>query len=178
MIPDFKTYIKESVWGDLRKKSLGQEARVEDDVDLMDTERLYQYVISKYRTLPGYTAYKIIRTYRAIDCSPIIFSEKNFTTYTLSYRGIDDGDPRILIDMKIRRSKNVLNLLKENFKVEEYHIMPSFEPDWYSLKPLDDDRHITNRFYLEVLDTFIDIIDPKIRPYRVAIKRKKNEKVK
>ena len=170
--------LSESIWGDIRKKSLGQEARVEDDIDLMDAERLYQYVISKYMPLPGYTAYKIFGTNRMIECNPIIFSEKNFNTYKLKYMGIDDGDPRILIEMKIGRCKNVLNALKENFKVEENHTFHSFEPNWYSLKPLDDDRHITNKFYIEVLDTFIDIIGPKIRPYRVAIQRKKNEKVK
>ena len=30
MIPNFSTYLKESVWGDIRKKSLGQEERIED----------------------------------------------------------------------------------------------------------------------------------------------------
>ena len=30
MIPNFKTYINESIWGDIRKKSLGQEAREEN----------------------------------------------------------------------------------------------------------------------------------------------------
>ena len=30
MIPDFKTYVGESVWGSIRKKSLGQEERLED----------------------------------------------------------------------------------------------------------------------------------------------------
>ena len=165
--------IQESIWSNINKRSEGISMRKEDDIDLMDTERLYQYVISKYRILPGCTAYKITRTDRVIDCNPIVFSEKTFNTYKLSYRGIDDGDPKILIDKKIGRSKNVLNLLKANFKVEEYHTFYSFEPDWYSLRPLDDGRHITNRFYLEVLDTFINIIDPKIRPYRVAIQRKK-----
>lgn len=173
MIPKFKQYISESVWADIRKKSLGKEARVENDIDLMDTKRLYQYVISKYRTLPGLTAYKIIELNGRIECNPIIFSEKNFTTYKLRYMGINDGDPKILIPMKIGRCKNVLNALKENFKVEEYHTFHSFEPDWYSLRPLEDGRHITNKFYLEILDTFIDIIDSKIRPYKVAIQRKK-----
>ena len=30
MIPDFKTYLNESVWGNIRNKSLGQEERKED----------------------------------------------------------------------------------------------------------------------------------------------------
>ena len=168
--------INESHWSEMNRRSQGITFRKEDDIDFMDAKRLYQYVISKYKTLPGYTAYKITEINGIIDCNPIIFSEKNFNTYKLRYMGIDDLHPKILIEMKIGRCKNVLNVLKENFKVEEYHIMPSFEPDWYRLKPLDGDKQTTNRFYLKVLDTFIDIIGPKIRPYKVAIQRKKKIK--
>ena len=32
MIPDFNTYLKESVWGDIRKKSLGKEEREENHI--------------------------------------------------------------------------------------------------------------------------------------------------
>lgn len=48
MIPDFKTYLNESVWGDLRKKSLGQEIRIEDGVDNMDMVSFYKYLKEKY----------------------------------------------------------------------------------------------------------------------------------
>ena len=48
MIPTFKTYLKESVWGDIRKKSLGQEERIEDGVDNMDWMSFYKYLKEKY----------------------------------------------------------------------------------------------------------------------------------
>ena len=31
MIPDFKTFIKESIWSDMQDRSSGQEIRKEDD---------------------------------------------------------------------------------------------------------------------------------------------------
>ena len=170
--------ITESIWSDMQDRGTGDVFKREDDIDLMDAEKLYQYVISKYRILPGCTAYKIFGTSRMIECAPIIFSENHFNRYVLKYMCSDDVDPKILIDKKIGRSKNLLNVLKENFKVEEYNTFYSFEHNWYSLKPLEDGRRTTNRFYLEVLDTFIDIIDPKIRPYRVAIQRKKVQRKK
>ena len=34
MIPKFKTYLNESVWGDIRKKSLGQEEREENSTNI------------------------------------------------------------------------------------------------------------------------------------------------
>ena len=48
MIPDFKTYIGESTWGEMRHRSSGVKIRKEDDVDLMDFEDFYQYLQTKY----------------------------------------------------------------------------------------------------------------------------------
>lgn len=44
MIPDFKTYIGESVWADIHKRSNGSTIRKEDYLD-----EIYDYIISKYR---------------------------------------------------------------------------------------------------------------------------------
>ena len=33
MIPDFKTYLKESVWSDIHRRSNGTQERKEDDVN-------------------------------------------------------------------------------------------------------------------------------------------------
>ena len=48
MIPNFKTYLKESVWGDLRKKSLGQDEREENNINYMDGEEFCEYLNSIY----------------------------------------------------------------------------------------------------------------------------------
>ena len=48
MIPDFKTYIGESVWGGVLDRGVGDSIRKEDDVDLMDFEDFYQYIQTKY----------------------------------------------------------------------------------------------------------------------------------
>lgn len=48
MIPNFKTYIKESTWGEMRHRSSGAKIRKEDDVNLMDFDDFYQYLQTKY----------------------------------------------------------------------------------------------------------------------------------
>ena len=48
MIPNFSTYLKESVWGDIRKKSLGQEERIEDDISNYDFKEMLDYINSIY----------------------------------------------------------------------------------------------------------------------------------
>ena len=48
MIPDFRTYIGESIWADIHRRSNGEQIRKEDDVDLLDIEDFYDYLKSKY----------------------------------------------------------------------------------------------------------------------------------
>ena len=48
MIPDFKTYIGESAWGEMRKKSSGEQIRKEDDLDNLSFEEFYEYLRKKY----------------------------------------------------------------------------------------------------------------------------------
>ena len=49
MIPDFKTYIGESVWTDMQKRSSGEDIRQEDDIDLLDIDGLYDYIDTHYK---------------------------------------------------------------------------------------------------------------------------------
>ena len=49
MIPDFKTYINESIWSDIQKRSSGESVRKEDEVDLLDGVDLFNYLTKKYK---------------------------------------------------------------------------------------------------------------------------------
>ena len=48
MIPDFKTFIKESIWSDIQDRSAGDTVRKEDDVNLLDKDEFYDYLKNKY----------------------------------------------------------------------------------------------------------------------------------
>ena len=41
--------LMESVWGDIRKKSLGKEARVEDDINLFSRDEFFEYLNENYK---------------------------------------------------------------------------------------------------------------------------------
>ena len=53
MIPDFKTYINESVWGDLHSRGIGETEREEDK--FFDLESLKEYIDNKIKTTTGDT---------------------------------------------------------------------------------------------------------------------------
>lgn len=48
MIPNFKTYIGESVWGDIRKRGNGSEIKQEDNIDNMEFADFFQYIKDNY----------------------------------------------------------------------------------------------------------------------------------
>ena len=58
MIPDFKTFIKESIWSDIQDRSMGKTVRKEDYVSYSDlnnkdctVDLLYKYLINNYEVL-------------------------------------------------------------------------------------------------------------------------------
>lgn len=48
MIPDFNTFIKESIWSDIHKRSNGESVRKEDDINNLDRDGLYDYIYDIY----------------------------------------------------------------------------------------------------------------------------------
>ena len=49
------SYISESIWSDMEDRSIGDQTRKEDDVNLMDFEDFYQYLQTKYKAKDGNT---------------------------------------------------------------------------------------------------------------------------
>ena len=50
MIPDFKTYLNESIWSNINKRSEGSVSRKEDDVNNLDIDGLCEYIKGNYET--------------------------------------------------------------------------------------------------------------------------------
>ena len=50
MIPDFKTYLSESLWADVQSQASGDTVKKEDDVDLMDIYQFEGFVRKRYET--------------------------------------------------------------------------------------------------------------------------------
>ena len=59
MIPDFKTYLKESVWMDIHRRSNGDQERKEENLNYMDCNDLYNYILQNYETVKRKTANSI-----------------------------------------------------------------------------------------------------------------------
>ena len=152
MIPDFKTYITESIWSDIQDRSMGKAVRKEDDIDLLDINELCEYLKTIYKVdsngdinvieIEG-NSYLVICLY-----------EDEYGYYRYIYY---DGD-------YINTQLDVIETLKCLFEFERkfsiIHSTNDFDVACIDIYPKDKERvPVTNKFFIEVLDFILDRIN-------------------
>ena len=166
MIPDFKTYITESIWSDIQDRSMGKTVRKEDDIDLLDINELCEYLKTIYKTNSDN------------DISVIKIEDNMYLTICLYedeygyYRYIYyDGD-------YINTQLDVIETLKCLLEFERKFSIKFNENDFVvnciDIYPKDKARiPVTNKFFIEVLDFILDRINT---PLEQKIKKISNIK--
>ena len=149
MIPDFKTYITESIWSDIQDRSMGKTVRKEDDINLLDIDELCEYLKTIYKTNSDN------------DISVIKIEDNMYLTICLYedeygyYRYIYyDGD-------YINTQLDVIETLKCLLEFERKFSIKFNENDFVvnciDIYPKDKARiPVTNKFFIEVLDFILD----------------------
>ena len=141
MIPDFKTYIKESVWADMHKRSNGSRERKEDDINLMGEMELFDYIdIHLGDDLEYYNTGSFVQN---TDDSIVVEVIEDISIY---YTYIKEEPHDIFIvpyqDKKIDAAK-----LEDDFYVEKRG---------RGYKITEKDRTICNKTYIRLIKFFID----------------------
>ena len=147
MIPDFRTYINESVWADIHKRSNGQTVRKEDDINSLDCDSLYEYIFDLYEQvdeqfIPLKGQVTQSRTYFHI---PIFKNEK---VYTLDVVFIDNK----ISEIKLMTYKHCI----ENFKhplSDKFSI--TIRPD-KALKITSKDGEVSNQVCMDLIKTIVE----------------------
>ena len=159
MIPNFKTYLKESHWSEMNRRSQGITVRKEDNIDHMDIDEFYNYLKDSYS-----------------------LNEREFEWYTTDY----DGEPEYEIWIPIARPKNSKVGVHSYYIVYQYYdkyltISNNFSIDFPELSKLIDDKFImkehpkhneallyigekekiTHSFVIKVINFIIDNIQNK-----------------
>ena len=157
MIPDFKTFIKESIWSDIQDRSAGEITRKEDDINCLDMLGLLDYIQNKYELS------KEVMTLSSSIGIPL-FSYKSHIMYliisfTYSQDKIRDVYSRVIYEPPL---KNISSILKQKYltKISKENTMSKYFGRYVAListKPKKGD--IDNRFVIDVINTYIDIMD-------------------
>ena len=162
MIPDFNTYIKESVWGDIRKRADGKELRREDDVDLMDQDRLWDYLRDDlYKTTSSVYDIRFFTFPYDYILVPISINAM-WNSSSVSYVGLegfnDTKGKVVTIDYRSlnRFPDGVLEKLEEMYSVK--HVRETSKKQGHIQITPKDGSPVTNTFYIEVIDFLLDNI--------------------
>ena len=164
MIPDFKTYIGESVWSDIHKRSNGEKERKEDNVDLLDRLGLMDYLKKHYKELYG--SGNFTTTVGLGGTITVCLCEDTDGYYQYIFIEDLDNDPKVyLCDTFKELCEDIYKELEDKYTV---HITKD-----YKLSDLDYIRiepkgcrylKLSNSFFLQVLDFILDRIElPLIR---------------
>ena len=166
--------LSESVWGDLRKKSLGQEEREEDSYKGMNIGEFEKYLKDHYEWTDKYknNTFPMIgtnlpKTFVNICVIGVVESPGKKTFIYLGYRfnNLDRGDYTVTITKTISPNHNELHIY--DFFFFFYTLKETKE---WSYEIIPEDREVNNEFFMEVLDF---IINNTKYPEESAIQKKR-----
>ena len=159
--------ITESIWSDMQDRSSGDTVRKEDDVNLLDSDGLYNYINKHYK---GIVPFAFITNIGGMLSVPIIRG----TVHICVWYSPESKIKTVSIgDGMISQVDGLLNLLYDNFSIKE--INGKRDDDEYRLYWLSpkDGSEITNKFFIDVIDFLLENI-PNSPNYKKSIKKIEN----
>ena len=166
MIPDFKTYIGESVWADIHKRSNGEQERKEDiiNVNEMDPTEFYKYLIDTYETkdFPNYLyGIKMSSTFKYIDVPVLQCPDEDSIIYGIDYEFFTDNKRLTMSYFVEKYFPELFAKMKEVYDVKSVTHAQAIYNKKTTIKPLDGSE-CTNSFLINVIE-FILKNGPKER---------------
>ena len=172
MIPDFKTFLRESIWSDMQDRGSGEIEKKEDDINNLDPDGLCDYIKDNYQFLtheqwPIYVFQKMRTSETTMHV--LVFFESGRTLPNVPvYITFNPVDIQFMPAnmpgrnvIKYFHDDKLLDALNSSFDLVEdeedgrnYHINPK------------DGESADNKFILKVLDTFAE------NAYKPIIKKK------
>ena len=158
------TDVKESIWSDIQDRSAGETKRKEDDINLLDREGLYDYLIHHYKSTNHFSNISTSTSFNTIKV-PIIINGGIYSVY------FDFNTNEVYVHYSTLYMVNKL-FIKVS-KIFSLRSSADDDPKTYIISPKDGSK-VTNRFFIDVVDFFIDNIpDSEGR----AIKKIVNESI-
>ena len=159
MIPDFKTFIKESIWSDMQDRSAGETVRKEDDIDNLDYEEFFVYLTEHYQPKSKKDNEKIGgRT--SITNNNIIEIPIEYIDYNMRY---------LIIEMS-KKDNSTVSMVTSQTLFDKYVNLERMLSNNYTLNPLKNSPRVyikskkkpTNQTVVDLIDIFLTVVDNPI----------------
>ncbi len=175
MIPDFKTYLKESIWSDMQDRGTGELQKKEDDVNLMSHKRFVEYLKNNYVEIGHRLSGWEIATYGSNTLATPIFGYP-------TGNGIRNQCAFLFLDCKekvVYTNKCIIkyapDLLKKlNEKYDLWDDDPDYK-DYIIINPTDTSKNPDHKYFLDLLNFILDNLDESTM--HVITKKSMNESI-
>ena len=161
MIPDFKTYLKESIWSDIQDRSSGETVRKEDDVDRFGYEDFFVYLTEHYQPKSKKINEKIGGRTSIVDTDLIeIF---------IPIESIDGRIKTLIIEMS-KKDNSVVSIATSPTLFDKYVNLERMLSNNYTLTTsrlssriyLKPKKKPTNKTIVDLIDIFLVVVDNPI----------------
>ena len=161
MIPDFKTFIKESIWSDMQDRSAGETVRKEDDIDLLDYEEFFVYLTEHYQPKSKKDNEKIGGR------TPI--SDTDIGEIFIPIESID-GKIKTLVITISKKDNSVVSMITSPTLFDKYVNLERMLSNNYALNAseysygmyIKPNKKPTNQTVVNLIDIFLTVVDNPI----------------
>ena len=160
--------LSESIWSDMQDRSAGDTVRKEDDVNLLDSDGLYDYINKHYKRIAPFA---FITNIGGMLSVPIIRG----TVHNCVWYSPESEIKTVSIgDGMISQVDGLLNLLYDNFSIKEIN-GENNDGEYTTLYWVypKDGSEVTNKFFIDVIDFLLENI-PNSPNYKKSIKKIEN----
>ena len=160
--------LSESIWSDMQDRSAGETVRKEDDVNLLDRDGFYNYIMEHYKTTTEDVTgpYAIINSENADYINIPILEYETSILYRVIMWHFNTDERYITIPRgNIFMGSDLFQKIRDTFNLQsnEDKINPLFK-----MFPKDN-KKVDNKFFLEVIDFIIDNTKEPFEPLLIRI---------
>ena len=162
MIPDFKTFIKESIWSDMQDRSAGETVRKEDDIDNLDYVEFFTYLTEHYQPKSKKDNEKIRGR------TPI--TNMDIIEIFIPIESIDDNRIKTLMIVISKKDSSIVSIATSQTLFDKYVNLERTLSNNYTLNPSNNSPRVyiksnkkpTNQTVVNLIDIFLNVVDNPI----------------
>ena len=146
--------LSESIWSDMQDRSTGETVRKEDDIELLDRDGFYDYLVKRYEYL--YPERYNILNFKLSDhiIIPILEYQNEISINLIIWNVDKPKDMFITItDRSQFRGSDLFIKLGDKYKLISYgRFLPKIK-----IEPKSERDNINKSFFISIIDTILEL---------------------
>ena len=146
--------LSESIWSDMQDRSMGEKIRKEDDIELLDIDGFYDYLVKRYEYL--YPKRYNILNYKLSHqiVIPMLKSQDGISLNLIMYNIDKPKDAFIaIIDESPFNSSDLVIKLRDKYKLISCgRFLPKIK-----IEPKSERDNINKSFFISIIDTILEL---------------------